>query len=138
MLHLLFTVLPISLADQHQDHFLSTTPPPISEGSKLIETKRFWKPHVVIAEDSEMMARTISRIVQLHCDVVRVVRDGQSAINAVLELQPDVLVLDIQMPVLDGIQVVRRLKALELQESDCYAYRIRGSGIHRCIYHRRG
>jgi DNA-binding NarL/FixJ family response regulator len=76
------------------------------------ETNWLWRPRVVVAEDCEMMARTISRIVQLHCDVVRVVRDGQSAIDTVLELQPDVLVLDIQMPVLDGIQVVRRLRAL--------------------------
>jgi DNA-binding NarL/FixJ family response regulator len=78
----------------------------------VTETKWFWRPRVVVAEDNEMMARTISRIVQSHCDVVRVVRDGQSAITAVLELQPDVLLLDIQMPVLDGIQAVRRLRAL--------------------------
>jgi DNA-binding NarL/FixJ family response regulator len=78
----------------------------------MTEPKRFWRPHVVIAEESEMMARTISQIVQLHCDVVRLVRDGQSAFNAVLELHPDVFVLDVLMPVLDGIQVVRRLRAL--------------------------
>ena len=78
----------------------------------MTETGWFWRPRVVVAEDSEMMARTISRIVQLHCDVVRVVRDGRSAIDAIQELQPDVLLLDIQMPVLDGIQVVRRLRAL--------------------------
>jgi DNA-binding NarL/FixJ family response regulator len=78
----------------------------------VTETKWFWRPRVVVAEDSEMMARTISRIVRLQCDVIKVVRDGQSAIDAALELHPDVLLLDIQMPVLDGIQVVRRLRAL--------------------------
>jgi len=78
----------------------------------MTETEWLWRPRVIVAEDSEMMALTISRIVRSHCEVVRVVRDGPSAITAVLELQPEVLLLDIQMPVLDGIQVVRRLRTL--------------------------
>jgi DNA-binding NarL/FixJ family response regulator len=81
----------------------------------MTETKEFWRTRAVIAEDSKMMARTISRIMQLQCDVVRVVRDGQRAIDAVLELQPDLLIIDVLMPVLDGIQVVRRLRALNSQ-----------------------
>jgi DNA-binding NarL/FixJ family response regulator len=82
----------------------------------MTKTKAHWRPRVVIGENNEAMMRTISRIVQLHCDVHAEVRDGQGAIDAVLTLQPDVLVLDIVMPVLDGIQVARRLRALN---SDC-------------------
>jgi DNA-binding NarL/FixJ family response regulator len=39
------------------------------------------------------------------------VANGQAAVEAALELPPDLIVLDILMPVLDGIQVVRQLRA---------------------------
>jgi DNA-binding NarL/FixJ family response regulator len=80
-----------------------------------METKESARPRVVVADDSESMVRIVSRIACLHFEVVGVARDGQAAIDAVQRLRPDVLVLDIFMPVYDGIQVVRRLKA---QKSD--------------------
>jgi DNA-binding NarL/FixJ family response regulator len=76
-----------------------------------METKESARPRVVVADDSESMARIVSRIACLQFEVVGVARDGQAAIDAVQRLRPDVLVLDIFMPVYDGIQVVRRLKA---------------------------
>ena len=38
--------------------------------------------------------------------------DGETAVNSIALLQPDVLVLDVFLPAVDGIQVVRRLKTL--------------------------
>jgi two-component system response regulator DegU len=77
-----------------------------------METKLLWRPRVVLAEQNEEMLRNISRIVEQLCQVVEEVRDGESAINAVLTLQPDLIIVDIPLPTLDGIQVVRRLRAL--------------------------
>lgn len=47
------------------------------------------------------------------CDVVGVANDGQAALDAALQLHPDVVVLDISMPVLNGIQVAKRLRELD-------------------------
>jgi DNA-binding NarL/FixJ family response regulator len=80
-----------------------------------METRESARPRVVVADDSESMIRIVSRLACLQFEVVGVARDGQAAIDAVQRLRPDVLVLDIFMPIFDGIQVVRRLKA---QKSD--------------------
>ncbi len=49
-------------------------------------------------------------------DVVGVVGDGQALLDAAAALDPDVVILDISMPVLDGIEAAKRL-----QESGCRA-----------------
>src|ERR1700733_1855513 len=49
-------------------------------------------------------------------EIVRAVEDGKQAVNAVLTLNPDVLVIDISMPVLNGLHA-----AEQLQTADCRA-----------------
>ncbi|MGW1891925.1 response regulator [Streptomyces sp. NPDC002004] len=66
---------------------------------------------VVIADDQEMV-RTGFRMIlesQPDIDVVADVVDGEAALDAVERLDPDVLLLDIRMPRLDGLAVTRRL-----------------------------
>jgi DNA-binding NarL/FixJ family response regulator len=77
-----------------------------------MERTLFSGTRVLIADDSQTAIRLISRIVRQQFDLVAAVRDGQAAIDAVLDHRPDVLLLDILMPVLDGIQAARRLTAL--------------------------
>jgi DNA-binding NarL/FixJ family response regulator len=55
------------------------------------------------------MIRVASRILGPHFDLLEAVADGKSAVDAVLLHRPDVAVLDILMPVLDGIQATRKL-----------------------------
>jgi DNA-binding NarL/FixJ family response regulator len=95
-----------------------------------METNLHARPRVVVADDNEAMVRVISRIVGLQFNVVAVAHDGQSSIDAVLKLRPDVLVLDVFMPVLDGIQVVRRLKTLK---SDCRIVILTGLEHQECV-----
>ncbi|CAM5407537.1 hypothetical protein GCM10010343_00660 [Streptomyces avidinii] len=66
---------------------------------------------VVIADDQDM-ARTGFRMIlesQPDIEVVADVVDGEAALAAVAEHRPDVLLLDIRMPGLDGLEVTRRL-----------------------------
>ncbi|GGX95308.1 response regulator [Streptomyces hiroshimensis] len=66
---------------------------------------------VVIADDQEMV-RTGFRMIlesQPDIDVVADVVDGEAALAAVEEHEPDVLLLDIRMPKIDGLEVTRRL-----------------------------
>ena len=46
-----------------------------------------------------------------HAEIIGIVGNGQAAIEAVLELRPDLIALDVVMPVLDDIQAVRQLRA---------------------------
>ena len=65
---------------------------------------------VLLADDHEAMLDRVKRLLEKELQVVGIVRDGQAALEAVAELRPDVLILDISMPVLDGLQVALRLK----------------------------
>ncbi len=65
---------------------------------------------VLLADDHEAMLERVARLLKTECDVVGTVTDGQQALDAAMELEPDVLVLDISMPVMNGIETARRLK----------------------------
>jgi DNA-binding NarL/FixJ family response regulator len=69
------------------------------------------KPRVVVADDHQDLAEAATLILAATCDVVATVRDGGSAIAATAELEPDVVVLDIAMPGLDGFQTASRIQA---------------------------
>jgi DNA-binding NarL/FixJ family response regulator len=68
---------------------------------------------VLIADDQPMMRTGLRYILDAEPDlaVVGEAADGQSAIDSVRDLQPDVVVMDIRMPGLDGIEATRRIAA---------------------------
>ena len=70
---------------------------------------------IVVADDSAFMRKAISMIVEKDPEikVVGVARNGEEAVEKVKSLKPDVLTLDIEMPVMDG------LKALEIIIEKC-------------------
>ena len=65
---------------------------------------------VVLADDHEEMLERVARLLETECDVVGTATDGQRALEATQDLKPDVLVLDISMPVMSGIETAHRLK----------------------------
>jgi two-component system, NarL family, response regulator len=70
------------------------------------------KPRVVIADDSSRILVAIKTILSPQFDIVDCVLNGEQAVEAVMHLQPDLVVLDIMMPQLDGIQAARHLQKL--------------------------
>ena len=66
---------------------------------------------VLLADDQEEFLAVERRLLEPEFEVVETVRDGQAAVEAAIRLAPDVLVLDISMPVLDGIAAARSLRA---------------------------
>jgi DNA-binding NarL/FixJ family response regulator len=69
------------------------------------------RPRVLVAEDHRAMRDSLVRLLSRECDVVEAVADGQSAVAAAARLNPDLLVLDIAMPGLNGLAAATEIKA---------------------------
>src|SRR4051812_42077597 len=68
------------------------------------------RPRVVLADDYPPVLAALSRVLQTDCDVVASVPNGCDAVEAVTRLRPDILVADLMMPDIDGLEVCRRVK----------------------------
>jgi DNA-binding response OmpR family regulator len=66
---------------------------------------------VLLAEDDPAIAEPLSRALQREGYEVRVVEDGPTALDATAEHRIDLLVLDLGLPGMDGLEVCRRLRA---------------------------
>ena len=69
------------------------------------------KIRVLLADDHEAVLAKVCSILGGDFDVVDAVGNGRDAITEVQRLDPDVLVIDISMPFLDGLTTVSRLRA---------------------------
>ncbi len=65
---------------------------------------------VLLADDHKAMLDRVAGLLATEFNVVGAVTDGQQALDAAMELEPDVLVLDFSMPVMNGIETAHRLK----------------------------
>ena len=75
---------------------------------------------VVVVDDDYMVARVHSAFVERvpGCTVVGTASDGTSALRVVRELLPDVVLLDVYMPDMTGLEVLRELRASSGPEAD--------------------
>ncbi|HZT32606.1 MAG TPA: response regulator transcription factor [Bryobacteraceae bacterium] len=69
------------------------------------------KPRVLLADDHRMFLAGLQKLLESDFDVVGAVQDGRELLDAAGVLQPDVVVTDVSMPSLNGIDAVRRLSA---------------------------
>jgi DNA-binding NarL/FixJ family response regulator len=68
------------------------------------------KIRVLVADDHQQMLEYVCGLLSSdRCEVVHAVNDGQAALEGALRLRPDVVVLDISMPVMNGIQAAKHL-----------------------------
>lgn len=72
---------------------------------------------VVLADDHDVVRQGLKRLLDRapEIEVVGEARNGLQALQTVEDLQPDVLLLDIEMPLMDGIEVARRLQEANIQ-----------------------
>ena len=69
------------------------------------------KPRVIVADDHTLVAEALSQVIGLHCEVVATVPDGHALLESVMFHKPDVVVIDISMPLLNGLEAGRQIKA---------------------------
>jgi DNA-binding NarL/FixJ family response regulator len=67
-------------------------------------------PRVLIADDHAIVAEGLRLLLKDHCELVGIVSDGPSLVDAAIQYQPDIIVADISMPGFDGLRAVRRMR----------------------------
>jgi DNA-binding NarL/FixJ family response regulator len=67
---------------------------------------------VLIADDHRLFAEALEAILDMETDmeVVGRARNGQEAVEQALQLKPDVILMDISMPVVDGVEATKRIR----------------------------
>lgn len=69
------------------------------------------RPRVLLADDHRMLTDALKSVLEPRCEVVGTVSDGRALLEAAAKLSPDIVVLDIAMPRLNGLDAGRQLKA---------------------------
>jgi DNA-binding NarL/FixJ family response regulator len=75
-------------------------------------SKLMKRPRILLADDHTLMVEALKHLLQDDFDVVGTVSDGRALLKATAELKPEVVVVDIAMPLLNGLDAGEQLKAL--------------------------
>lgn len=70
------------------------------------------KPRVLMADDHTILLAGLRKLLEDRCEVVGSVKDGRALLEAAERLKPDLILLDISMPLLNGLDAARQLKKL--------------------------
>ncbi|MDP3090546.1 MAG: response regulator transcription factor [Nitrospira sp.] len=68
------------------------------------------KPRVLIADDHSILVAGLRKLVEDRCEVVGTVADGRALVEAADRLKPELILLDISMPLLNGLDAARQIK----------------------------
>jgi DNA-binding NarL/FixJ family response regulator len=70
---------------------------------------------VLLADDHKIVLDGLRSLLEPTFDLVGMVEDGRALVSTAQQLRPDVIVVDISMPLLNGIEAVRQIKKLDSQ-----------------------
>jgi DNA-binding NarL/FixJ family response regulator len=68
------------------------------------------RPRVLLADDHTLLLGAFEKLLSDQCDIVGQVTDGRALVAAAEKLKPDLIVLDISMPLLNGLEAARQIK----------------------------
>lgn len=71
-----------------------------------------YKIKILIADDHSMVREGLKQLIELEDDIEVIAQagDGQEAVEKIYEMNPDVVLLDINMPIMNGLEVLEKLK----------------------------
>jgi DNA-binding NarL/FixJ family response regulator len=67
------------------------------------------RPRVLLADDHPGVATALSRVLSFDCDVIGIVSDGNQVVAAAARAQPVVVVVDVNLPNINGLEVCREI-----------------------------
>lgn len=85
--------------------------PPAATRGRALESRRVPARDVLVVEDNDDARETLKRMLELAGHRVRVAVDGLAALDAVQSAVPDVALIDIGLPQMDGYELARRIRA---------------------------
>jgi DNA-binding NarL/FixJ family response regulator len=68
------------------------------------------RPRVLLADDHPLFLAALRSLLETECEVLETVEDGRALVEAAARLRPEVIVLDIGLPLLNGIDAARQIK----------------------------
>jgi len=68
------------------------------------------RPRVLLADDHSLLLGAFEKLLAPECNIVGQVSDGRALVAAADELKPDIVVLDISMPLLNGLEAARQIR----------------------------
>jgi DNA-binding NarL/FixJ family response regulator len=74
------------------------------------QTRTMRRPRVLLADDHQMLVDALKSVLEPRCEVVGTVNNGRALLEKAPTLQPEVIVLDIAMPEMNGLTAARHLK----------------------------
>jgi DNA-binding NarL/FixJ family response regulator len=98
---------------------------------------------VLLADDYDRMLRLVTTLLSLEFEVVGSARNGREAVEAAQRMEPDFLVMDVEMPGMNGIEAARALTAMGSStkvillsgvENDAFASAAIGGCVHAYVY----
>jgi DNA-binding NarL/FixJ family response regulator len=69
-------------------------------------------PRVMLADDHTILVEAFRKLLESRCEIVGTVSDGQALLDLAPKLKPDVILLDISMPLLNGLEAGKQLKSI--------------------------
>jgi two-component system, sensor histidine kinase and response regulator len=94
---------------RHQGDFLGATPPP-GEAEALVKLRHAGQ-RVLLAEDNPVNRDVASELIRSAGLLIETAPDGAQAVELALSRRYDLILMDIQMPVMDGLQATRLIRA---------------------------
>lgn len=99
---------PLQTHHSQKSHILSPIPSPSSDGKEdpIVQMAT----RILVVEDEEVVAEVVERYLRLEGYDTAVATDGADALKVVQEWNPHLVILDVMLPILDGLEVCRILR----------------------------
>ena len=89
------------------------------------------KPRILLADDHKIVLEGLKSLLEPEFELVGTVEDGRALVAQAAKLRPDVIVADISMPRLNGIEAIRQIKKTDDNDQSCVSNDASGPDL-RC------
>jgi len=82
---------------------------------------------ILLADDHTMICAALQKLLEPEYEVIGCVGDGRALVKTALDLKPDLVLVDVGMPLLNGLDAGREFKKANAQDKDHFPYHESGS-----------